>query len=850
MCHLGRFSLFALSFQLVIVTITWAQLPNPILKSVFPTGGQSGSTIELTVAGTALDDVSRLIISRSDILSEKIAKNRFRVTIPESVPTGSYDVRVLCRNGLSSPRTFFVGNRSELLEIEPNENLQSSQTTLTDVSINGRIEKKGDVDVFQFSAKQGQRIIIECWAERLDSSLRAILEVYDSKGRRLAVNRGFFGIDPLIPFQVPSDGVYFVKVFDLVYSGSSDHFYRLDIDSGPRMLFTVPAVIQRGATSRVSIYGWNLGKLNHKTNQKIVESNNIELERQRLEVGDVELKIQSQGKQKHSIVDHKYERLDLTITPSEENNSTPFPIRRRSTQVDVNGFAFHRENCHAPVLIGSTDVPVIRENGRHQRPDTAREISIPSEVSGQLIAGDEKDWYAIQAKKGEVIWIEAFGQRMNSPVDLDVRLFDASAMKTLEQFSDEIKNIGGKQFKSSHLDPVGKWIVPEDGRYLIMIQNLRGGLDDDPRRVYRFNLRRQEPDFHLTVVSHNEKPASLNVRRGGRAILDVIALRKRGMTDSIRVSASNLPLGIHCPDIWLGPEENRATLTVTADADAVPYFGNLTLHGYSIQAGKKSVHSGTIVRTDVPSGLSRLTTEIPLAVTGDAPFRITADGHEKRKHHLFGEMDIRHSPGSVLDVAVQIEGRAPGDSEAVDLIGVGIPNMIQNQTATIAAGKNKGYLSFYLPPYLPVGRYTITVQAQANVMKNSGTKKQQKQSVTVFSNPVTFDVKSAAFIVAVDSKAPGKIRRGETIQVKYSAKRINGFINKIHTELEAADTLDGLRVRGVTFVGQSDTGTLQIIANDDAPIGRLPFIRLSAVGVVEEQPVYHGSCFLDLEITE
>nr|MCH9792274.1 hypothetical protein [Planctomycetota bacterium] len=232
------------------------------------------------------------------------------------------------------------------------------------------------------------------------------------------------------------------------------------------------------------------------------------------------------------------------------------------------------------------------------------------------------------------------------------------------------------------------------------------------------------------------------------------------------------------------------------------------------------------------------------------PFRITADGHEKRKHHLFGEMDIRHSPGSVLDVAVQIEGRAPGDSEAVDLIGVGIPNMIQNQTATIAAGKNKGYLSFYLPPYLPVGRYTITVQAQANVMKNSGTKKQQKQSVTVFSNPVTFDVKSAAFIVAVDSKAPGKIRRGETIQVKYSAKRINGFINKIHTELEAADTLDGLRVRGVTFVGQSDTGTLQIIANDDAPIGRLPFIRLSAVGVVEEQPVYHGSCFLDLEITE
>ncbi|WP_298860378.1 PPC domain-containing protein [uncultured Gimesia sp.] len=850
MYRLGRFSLFALSFQLVIVTNVWAQLPNPVLKSVFPAGGPSGSTIELTVAGTALDDVSRLIISRSDISSAKIAKNRFRVSIPESVPAGSYDVRVLCRNGLSSPRTFFVGNRSDLLEVEPNENLQSSQATLTDVSINGRIEKKGDVDVFQFSAKQGQRVIIECWAERLDSSLRAILEVYDTRGRRLAVNRGFIGIDPLIPFRVPADGVYFVKVFDLVYSGSSDHFYRLDIDSGPRMLFTVPAVIQRGASSRVSIYGWNLGKLNQKTNQKIVENKNYELERQRLELGDVEQNGQSQGKQKHSIADNKYERLDLTITPSAENDSIPFPIRRHSEQAEVDGFAFHLENCHAPILIGLTDVPVIRELKGHQRPDTAREISIPSEVSGQLIAGDEKDWYAVQAKKGEVIWIEAFGQRINSPVDLDVRLFDASAMKTLEQFSDEVKNSGGKQFKLSHLDPAGKWVVPEDGRYLIMIQNLRGGLDDDARRIYRFNLRRQEPEFYLTVVSHNEKPASLNVRRGGRAILNVIALRKRGMTESIRVSASNLPQGIHCPDIWLGPEENRATLTVTADADAVPYYGNLTLYGDSAQTGRISVRSGTIVRTDVPNGSSRLTTEIPLAVSGEAPFRITADGHEKRKHHLFGEMNIRHSPGSVLDVAVQVEGREPGDSEEVNLMGVGVPNMIQNQTATIAAGKNKGYLSFYLPPYLPVGRYTITVQSQTNVMKNSGSNKEQKQSVTVFSNPVTFEVKPAAFVVAVDSKAPGKIRRGETIQVKYSAKRINGFINKIHTELEAADTLDGLRVRGVTFVGQSDTGTLQIIANDDAPIGRLPFIRLSAVGVVEEQPVYHGSCFLDLEITK
>ena len=88
------------------------------------------------------------------------------------------------------------------------------------------------------------------------------------------------------------------------------------------------------------------------------------------------------------------------------------------------------------------------------------------------------------------------------------------------------------------------------------------------------------------------------------------------------------------------------------------------------------------------------------------------------------------------------------------------------------------------------------------------------------------------------------------MQIKYTARRINGFINKIHTELAAPDEVLGLRGRGVTFVGQSESGTIQIVANDDAQLGRQPFLRLYAVGVVEDQAVYHGSCFLNLGVVE
>ena len=68
--------------------------------------------------------------------------------------------------------------------------------------------------------------------------------------------------------------------------------------------------------------------------------------------------------------------------------------------------------------------------------------------------------------------------------------------------------------------------------------------------------------------------------------------------------------------------------------------------------------------------------------------------------------------------------------------------------------------------------------------------------------------------------------------------------------LAAAGEVIGIRVRGVTFVGQTESGTLQIIANEDAPLGQQPFLRLEGVGTIEDEPVYLGSCFLRLEIVE
>src|SRR5262249_28585077 len=156
---------------------------------------------------------------------------RFTIKIPADVPPGLYDLRALGANGLSSPCGFFVSPRDTFREAESKESTGPAQPVDRDVSTCGRIDPPGDVDAYRFCARSGQRVVIECWAERLDSKLRAVLELEDERGRRLASSRGYADLDPLIDFRAPDDGDYVVRLFDLTYTGGPEHAYRLDIDT-------------------------------------------------------------------------------------------------------------------------------------------------------------------------------------------------------------------------------------------------------------------------------------------------------------------------------------------------------------------------------------------------------------------------------------------------------------------------------------------------------------------------------------------------------------------------------------------------------------------------------------------
>ncbi|MGE0377600.1 MAG: hypothetical protein AB7I48_19575 [Planctomycetaceae bacterium] len=153
-------------------------------------------------------------------------------------------------------------------------------------------------------------------------------------------------------------------------------------------------------------------------------------------------------------------------------------------------------------------------------------------------------------------------------------------------------------------------------------------------------------------------------------------------------------------------------------------------------------------------------------------------------------------------------------------------------------------ICFDLPAALDPGPYTFALQAVTEVLLADG----NTISVPAISNPMTLNVSPAPFLLSIDPHTPRQIARGQIVQLNYTADRKNGFIGKIHTELRATGGLSGLRARGVTFVGGTSSGVIQIMASDDAPLGPVEFLHLDAVGTVEDEPVYHSRCFVDLEI--
>ena len=186
----------------------------PYLETIFPLGGQHGTDNTIAVTGANLETV-----------------NAIQVSIDAETPTGQQALRVKTPSGLTSnPHPFSIGSLAEMAESEPNDSADKANAVNIPITINGKIDKSGDIDRFSFEIKTPQLLVFEVEALRLSSQLDALLTLYGAENDQvLAVNDDARRSDARIEQNFTQAGKYSIAIRDLNNQGGGAYSYRLNI---------------------------------------------------------------------------------------------------------------------------------------------------------------------------------------------------------------------------------------------------------------------------------------------------------------------------------------------------------------------------------------------------------------------------------------------------------------------------------------------------------------------------------------------------------------------------------------------------------------------------------------------
>lgn len=695
-------------FLLLVLGVTFsamAQLPVARLSTIFPPGGKIGTSVEVRLSGLDLDDVAQLHFSRPGITAKPKMidgastpdPNRFLITIASDVSPGVCEVRAVGRFGISNPRAFVVGDLLEYVEKEPNDSASTPNEVQLGTVVNGTVESN-TADYFKFTAKKAQRILIECLAKEIDSRMDPVLVLYDSDGHELERNRR----GGLLDFVAKSDGGFIVKVYDFLYRGGDDYFYRLAIGNGPHIDFIFPPAGLSGSKAKYFLFGRNLPGSSPVPD--------LAIDGKPLEQLAVEIEMPDDAAAQYKL-------------------SSGSLIRPADSVLDgVDYRLTTRRGVSNPVLISFATAPVVVEQQPNDTPASAQKISVPCEYVGQYYPKGDQDWVIFEAKKGEVYWIEVFSQRLGLPSDpfvlvQRVKKNDKGEEEgsDLQELYDSDLNIGGADYNTATRDPAWRFDVKEDGTYRVQSRDLFNRSQSNPSLVYRLSIRKEMPDFRLVVMAQPPPPPTKDkkeafvwtpfLRRGETMMMKVLAFRRDNFNGDIQLSVEGLPPGVTAAETKIEANKTSASLFLTASEGAAVWVGPIKVIGKAKMGDSDVVREArggsinwTVADYTNEPVQSRMTRDFMLAISGkeSAPISLEAAENKVWETSLAGKLKI---PINLV--------RRGEFKDAVKLKAAGIAVLDPVKEIDVNGNTNTATLELDLTQVkVPVGAHTFYLQAQ------------------------------------------------------------------------------------------------------------------------------------------
>ena len=395
----------------------FASAAEPSLNHLSPVAGQQGTTVSVTATGKWDAWPPQVWVDAPGVVFKPgKSAGKFDVEIVKNATPGPHLVRIFNERGVSAPRFFIVAREPQTLEAEPNDDFHSPQKiAVLPATINGKLDKPGDVDSFAVAMKRGQTLVAWMEAYVLASTFDGMLRITDTDGYELAFNHDGRTLDPFLAWTAPRDGTFVVQTMGFVYpatsgvafTGGEGCVYRLHLTAGPFVRHTIPLAIPRGKKTPVELIGWNLA------------------------------------------------------SPRAEIDGTQFPANAESAEIGLPGIA-----TELPAII--SDIPEILEKEPNDTAATAQPVEIPVGITGRIQRANDEDRFAFTAVKGRAYSLKVTAARIGSPLDAWLKIENKDGRQLVTN-----DDANGSR------DPELTWTAPADGTFTATIGDVshHGGED-------------------------------------------------------------------------------------------------------------------------------------------------------------------------------------------------------------------------------------------------------------------------------------------------------------------------------------------------------------------------------------
>lgn len=227
-----------------VYRLTIGQLP--FVTGIYPLGGRAGEKTTVALTGWNLLEKSLELDNSAAQPGVISVSGEFFNSVP-----------------------FAVDTLPEIPAGGANHAVRKAQAVTLPVIINGRVGRPNEAEVFKFKGREGQAMVAEVMARRLDSPLDSFLRLTDSAGKQLAFNDDFedkgtglntHHADSYLTATLPADGTYYIHLTDTEGQGGPEYAYRLRI-SEPRPDFalrTVPSSLSLRAGMSLPVTAYAL----------------------------------------------------------------------------------------------------------------------------------------------------------------------------------------------------------------------------------------------------------------------------------------------------------------------------------------------------------------------------------------------------------------------------------------------------------------------------------------------------------------------------------------------------------------------------------------------------------------